>query len=131
MNNNDIRRPAIDWSRAEERARGMTLTELRSARRDAYAAGEAAWLLERKGELLPSAKDQGYYMDECSVYAAEQHAREAGDRDRRKARAYGKKWARNIDIARLIEAGPEKIRAVLAGAASDGWQANTEERNRA
>lgn len=66
---------AINWTATADRARNMTAAELHYARLDCLEAGNAAWELEKAGVAV--SKSQGYYMDESSVYAAEQARRSA------------------------------------------------------
>ena len=63
----------INWNEVARRATTMTAAELHYARMDCLDAGNAAWDLEKAGVAV--SKDQGYYMDEASIYAAEQTRR--------------------------------------------------------
>tara|TARA_R110000764_G_scaffold36736_1_gene81908 strand:+ start:1476 stop:1706 length:231 start_codon:yes stop_codon:yes gene_type:complete len=63
----------INWNEVARIATTMTCTQLHYARMDCLAAGNAAWDLEKSG--IAVSKDQGYYLDESSVYAAEQTRR--------------------------------------------------------
>ena len=60
----------IDWKAEEARARGMSDIQLTYARRDAYAAA----ILWNDPET-DSDRNNGFYMDQCSIYAREQARR--------------------------------------------------------
>tara|TARA_R110002167_G_scaffold143958_2_gene333730 strand:- start:61224 stop:61436 length:213 start_codon:yes stop_codon:yes gene_type:complete len=63
----------INWNEVARIATTMSTSELHYARLDCLAAGKAAWELEKAGNAV--SKDQGYYSDESSIYAAEQTRR--------------------------------------------------------
>tara|TARA_R110002167_G_scaffold93122_1_gene249765 strand:+ start:14216 stop:14428 length:213 start_codon:yes stop_codon:yes gene_type:complete len=64
---------SINWNEVARIATTMTSNELHYGRLDCIKAGEAAWELEKAG--IAVSKDQGYYLDESSIYAAEQTRR--------------------------------------------------------
>tara|TARA_R110002153_G_scaffold66396_3_gene177499 strand:- start:530 stop:742 length:213 start_codon:yes stop_codon:yes gene_type:complete len=64
---------SINWNEVARIATTLTASELHYGRLDCIKAGEAAWELEKAG--IAVSKDQGYYMDEASIYAAEQTRR--------------------------------------------------------
>jgi hypothetical protein len=59
----------VNWKSEAEKATKMTDSELAFARKD---AGEAAKLWD--GGADPDGNN-GFYLDQCSVYATEQHKR--------------------------------------------------------
>lgn len=63
-------RRKIDWKAEEHRARGISDIQLTYARKDAYAAA----LLWNDPETDPD-RNNGYYMDQVSIYALEQGRR--------------------------------------------------------
>ncbi len=63
----------LDWKATEERARTMSAAALSYARADCRAAALAADTLEAAGCRVD--KTGGYYLDESSVYIAEQRRR--------------------------------------------------------
>jgi hypothetical protein len=60
----------IDWNAEEARAKGMSDIQLTYARRDAYAAAT----LWNDPDTDPD-RNNGFYMDQVSVYALEQRRR--------------------------------------------------------
>ena len=65
----------LNFQETERRARKMTDEALAWSRSDCMEAGRAAFALAEAGCMV--SKDQGYYTDEASVYAAEMRRRAA------------------------------------------------------
>lgn len=69
---------SLDWNETMRRASAMSSAQLAFAITDCHKAALAAEALDRAGALPYGAKTGGYYMDEISVYRAEQARRAKG-----------------------------------------------------
>lgn len=67
-------RKVLDWKEVESRARTMSPTELRCARRDSSETAEL-WERAQPAWLNDPDDNAGYYRDEASVYAREMDSR--------------------------------------------------------